>query len=44
MHMPGEFHDYSWVFHFWYCSREGARLAEERRKKKKMTKLDFHRF
>ena len=19
MHMPGEFHDYSWVFHFWYC-------------------------
>ena len=21
MHMPGEFYDYSWVFHFWYCSR-----------------------
>ena len=47
MHMPGEFYDYSWVFHFWYCSRKGARLAEERkkeRKNKKMTKLDFHRF
>ena len=46
MHMPGEFYDYSWVFRFWYCSRKGARLAEERKKegKKKMTKLDFHRF
>ena len=28
-----------------YCSRKGARRAEERKKKKtKMTKLDFHRF
>ena len=35
MHMPGEFYDYSWVFHFWYCSRKGARLAEERKKKEK---------
>ena len=35
MHMPGEFYDYSWVFHFWYCSRKGARLAEERKKERK---------
>ena len=35
MHMPGEYYDYSWVFHFWYCSRKGARLAEEERKKEK---------
>ena len=34
MHMPGEFYDYSWVFHFWYCSRKGARLAEERKKER----------
>ena len=44
-HLPGEFHDFSWVFWSRHCSRKGARRAEERRKKKtKMTKLDFHRF
>ena len=35
MHMPGEFYDYSWVFHFGYCSRKGARLAEEKEERKK---------
>ena len=44
-HLPGEFHDCSWVFWSWHCSRKGARRTEEERKKKtKMTKLDFHRF
>ena len=38
MHMPGEFYDYSWVFRFWYCSRKGTRLAEERRKKERKKK------
>ena len=38
MHMPGEFHDCSWVLWFRHCSRKGARHAEER---KKMT---FHCF
>ena len=42
-HMPGEFHDCSWVFWSRHCSRKGARRVEER-KKTKMTKLDFHRF
>ena len=44
-HMPGEFHDFSWVFWSRHCSRKGARRVEERRKKKKtkMTKVDFHR-
>ena len=42
--MPGEFHDCSWVFWSRHCSRKGARRVGERRKKKKMTKLDFHRF
>ena len=40
-HLPGEFHDCSWVFWSRHCSRKGARRAEER---KKMTKLDFHHF
>ena len=51
-HMPGEFHDCSWVFWSRHCSRKGARRVEERKKeerkkerrKTKMTKLDFHRF
>ena len=47
-HLPGEFHDCSWVFWSRHCSRKGARRAEERKKKKslktEMTKLDFHRF
>ena len=45
-HMPGEFHDYSWVIWSRHCSRKGARRVEKRRKKKKtkMTKVDFHRF
>ena len=48
-HMPGEFHDCSWMFWSRHCSRKGARRVEERRKKErrkkktKMTKLDFHR-
>ena len=28
-HMPGEFHDCSWVFWSWHCSRKGARRVEE---------------
>ena len=43
-HMPGEFHNCSWVFWSRHCSRKGARRVEERKKKTKMTKLDFHRF
>ena len=43
-HMPGEFHDCSWVFWSRHCSRKGARRVEERKKKTKMTKLDFHHF
>ena len=44
-HMPGEFHDCSWVFLSRHCSRKGAigELKKER-KKTKMTKVDFHRF
>ena len=41
-HLPGEFHDCSWVFCSRHCSCKGARRVE--RKKTKMTKLDFHRF
>ena len=41
-HLPGEFHDCSWVFWSRHCSCKGARRVE--RKKTKMTKLDFHRF
>ena len=33
-HLPGEFHDCSWVFWSQHCSCKGARRAEERRKKK----------
>ena len=49
-HMPGEFHDCSWVFWSRHCPRKGARRVEERKKerkkkkKTKMTKVDFHRF
>ena len=42
--MPGEFHDCSWMFWSRHCSRKGTRRVEERKKKTKMTKLDFHRF
>ena len=31
-HMPGEFHDCSWVFWSRHCSRKGARRVEERKK------------
>ena len=45
-HLPGEFHDCSWVFRSVHCSCKGARPAEERKKKKnkkaKMTKVEFH--
>ena len=34
-HLPGEFHDCSWVFWTRHCSRKGARRAEEERKKEK---------
>ena len=35
MHMPGEFYDYSWVFHLIIIARvTGARLAEERSERK----------
>ena len=32
-HLPGEFHDCSWVFWPQHCSRKGARRAEEEIKK-----------
>ena len=31
-HMPGEFHDCSWVFWSRHCSHKGARRVEERKK------------
>ena len=34
-HLPGKFHDCSWVFRSRHCSRKGARRAEERRKKER---------
>ena len=30
-HMPGEFHDCSWVFWSWHCSRKGARRVESKK-------------
>ena len=37
-HLPGEFHDCSWVFWSRHCSRKGARRAEEERKKEERKK------
>ena len=34
-HMPGEFHDCSWVFWSRHCPRKGARRVEERKKERK---------
>ena len=39
-HLPGEFHDCSWVFWSRHCSRKGARRAEEERKKKEERKKE----
>ena len=36
--MPGEFHDYSWVFWSRHCSRKGARRVEERKKEERRKK------
>ena len=43
-HLPGEFHDCSWVFWSRHCSRKGARRAEEERKKKEENEDDETRF
>ena len=40
-HLPGEFHDFSWVFWSRHCSRKGARRA---RKKKEEDEDDETRF
>ena len=37
-HMPGEFHDCSWVFWSRHCSRKGARRVEERKKERRKKK------
>ena len=39
-HLPGEFHDCSWVFWSRHCSRKGARRAEERKKERKKKKKE----
>ena len=40
-----KFYNCSLLFHSEDCSHKGARVTEEERKKKrKMTKVDFHRF
>ena len=43
-HLPGEFHDCSWVFWSGHCSHKGARRVEERRKKKEENEDDETRF
>ena len=42
-HMPGEFHDCSWVFWSRHCSRKGARRVEERKKERKKENEDDER-
>ena len=37
-HMPGEFHDCSWVFWSRHYSRKGARRVEERKKEERRKK------
>ena len=43
-HLPGEFHECSWVFWSWHCSRKNARRAEERKKKEEENEDDETRF
>ena len=43
-HMPGEFHDCSWVFWFRHCSRKGARRVEERKKENEDDESRFSPF
>ena len=43
-HLPGEFHDCSWVFWFRHCSRKDARRVEERKKEKKENESRFSPF
>ena len=43
-HMPGEFHDCSWVFWSRHCLRKGARRVEERKNQNEDDETGFSPF